>query len=91
MSTINNASNNASTDPAAAGAGIAALALLSQLVETLVANRKLSAAELQDALDAALLSLETGQADSPVPEAAACARRCLEQLLSGTTAPAERL
>ena len=66
----------------AAGAGIAALALLSQLTETLIANRKLSAEELREALDAALLSLEKGHADSPVPEATDCARQCLEQFLS---------
>ena len=71
-------------DGAAAGAGIAALALLSRLIETLIANRKLSAEELRAALDDALLSLETGQADSPVPEAAACARQCLETLLGET-------
>ena len=52
-----------SGDGAAAGAGIAALALLSRLVETLVANKRLSANELRDALDDALLSLETGQAE----------------------------
>jgi len=71
-----------SEDDAAAGAGIAALALLSRLVETLIANKKLTAEELRSALDDALLSLETGQADSPVPQASACARQCLEQLLS---------
>jgi hypothetical protein len=66
----------------AAGAGIAALALLSQLTEILIANRKLSAEELREALDAALLSLEKGQAISPVPEASDCARQCLEEFLS---------
>src|SRR6185436_16913486 len=73
--------NHASRDSAAAGAGIAALALLSRLIETLVANKKLSARELHEALDDALLSLERGQADSPVPDASTCARHCLEQLL----------
>jgi hypothetical protein len=66
----------------AAGAGIAALALLTQLTNTLISSRKLSAEELREALDAALLSLEKGQGDSPVPEASACARQCLEQILA---------
>ena len=68
-------------DGAAAGAGIAALALLSRLIETLIANKKLSAEELREALDNALLSLEKAQADSPVPEASECARQCLEEML----------
>lgn len=71
-----------SNERGAAGAGIAALALLSQLADTLISSRKLSADELREALDAALLSLEKGQAESPVPEAADCARQCLEQLLA---------
>lgn len=71
-----------SNDHVAAGAGIAALALLSQLTDMLIASRRLSAEELREALDAALLSLEQGQADSPVPEASACARQCLEQFLT---------
>jgi hypothetical protein len=71
-----------SNERGAAGAGIAALALLSQLTDMLIASRKLSAEELREALDAALLSLEQGQADSPVPEASACARQCLEQFLA---------
>jgi hypothetical protein len=74
---------------AAAGAGIAALALLSRLTETLVSSRKLSAQELREALDAALLSLEKGQADSPVPEATACARQCLEQFLPPPRQPTQ--
>jgi hypothetical protein len=80
-----------SGDGAAAGAGIAALALLSRLVEALVANKRLSANELRDALDDALLSLETGQADSPVPEATTCARHCLEQLLDRRRQPPDDL
>jgi hypothetical protein len=68
----------------AAGAGIAALALLTQLANTLVSSRKLSAEELREALDAALLSLEKGHADSPVPEASACARQCLEEILASS-------
>jgi hypothetical protein len=76
-----------SGDGAAAGAGIAALALLSRLIETLVTNKRLSAVELRDALDDALLSLETGQADSPVPEATTCARHCLEQILDRRRPP----
>jgi len=76
-----------SGDGAAAGAGIAALALLSRLIETLVANKKVSADELREALDDALLSLEKGQADSPVPEASSCARHCLEQLLDRRRPP----
>ena len=76
-----------SGDEAAAGAGIAALALLSRLIETLVANKKISADELREALDDALLSLEKGQADSPVPQASACARHCLEQLLDRRRPP----
>ena len=83
--------NNVSGDGAAAGAGIAALALLSRLVETLVANKKISADELREALDDALLSLEKGQADSPVPQASKCARQCLEQLLEKQGAPSEGL
>jgi hypothetical protein len=70
----------------AAGAGIAALALLSRLVETLVSNRRLTGGELREALDAALLSLEKAQAESPIPVASDCARRCLEQLVSATRA-----
>jgi hypothetical protein len=73
-----------SQERAAAGAGIAALALLRQLTDTLMSNRRLSADELREALDAALLSLEKAQADSPVPEAADCARQCLEQFLART-------
>jgi hypothetical protein len=73
--------HHGSRDNAAAGAGIAALALLSRLIETLVANKKLSARELHEALDDALLSLEKGQGDSPVPDASTCARHCIEQLL----------
>jgi hypothetical protein len=80
-----------SRDGAAAGAGIAALALLSRLIETLVANKKLSARELHEALDGALLSLERGQADSPVPEASTCARHCLEQLLDQQCPPPDDL
>ena len=80
-----------SRDGAAAGAGIAALALLSRLIETLVANKKLSARELHEALDDALLSLERGQADSPVPEASICARHCLEQLLGRQRPPDDLL
>ena len=76
-----------SRDGAAAGAGIAALALLSRLIETLVANKKLSVHELREALDDALLSLEKGQADSPVPDASTCARHCLEQLLDRRRLP----
>jgi len=76
-----------SRDSAAAGAGIAALALLSRLIETLVANKKVSARELHEALDDALLSLERGHADSPVPEASICARHCLEQLLDRQRPP----
>jgi hypothetical protein len=79
-----------SNERGAAGAGIAALALLSQLTDMLIASRKLSPEELREALDAALLSLERGQADSPVPEASACARQCLEQFLtkpSGASRP----
>lgn len=76
-----------SGDGAAAGAGIAALALLSRLIETLVANKNLSASQLHEALDEALLSMETGQADSPVPEATTCARHCLEQLLDRRRLP----
>ena len=83
--------NNVSGDGAAAGAGIAALALLSRLVDTLVANKKISADELREALDDALLSLEKGQADSPVPQASKCARQCLEQLLEKQGAPSEGL
>lgn len=78
-----------SRDGAAAGAGIAALALLSRLIEALVANKKLSARELHEALDDALLSLEKGQADSPVPDASTCARHCLEQLLDRRRPPAD--
>ena len=80
-----------SRDGAAAGAGIAALALLSRLIETLVATKKLSARELHEALDGALLSLERGQANSPVPEASTCARRCLEQLLDQQVPPPDEL
>ena len=80
-----------SRDGAAAGAGIAALALLSRLIETLVANKKLSARELHEALDDALLSLERGQADSPVPDATTCARHCLEQLLDRQRPPPDDL
>ncbi len=76
-----------SGDGAAAGAGIAALALLSRLIETLVANKKVSAHELREAIDEALLSLEKGQADSPVPEATTCARHCLEQILDNRQPP----
>jgi hypothetical protein len=76
-----------SGDGAAAGAGIAALALLSRLIETLVANRKVSADDLREAIDDALLSLEKGQADSPVPEASTCARHCLEQILDRRQPP----
>lgn len=76
-----------SRDGAAAGAGIAALALLSRLIETLVANKRVSADELREALDDALLALEKGQADSPVPEASICARACLEQLLDRRCPP----
>jgi hypothetical protein len=82
-----------SKDGVAAGAGIAALALLSRLTETLVANKRLSADELREALDDSLLSLEKGQADSPVPEASTCARHCLEQMLDrrrGASAPQPR-
>jgi hypothetical protein len=78
-------------DGAAAGAGIAALALLSRLIETLVANKKLSSRELHEALDDALLSLERGQGDSPVPEATTCARHCLEQILDRQTPPPDDL
>jgi len=76
-----------SGDVAAAGAGIAALALLSRLIETLLANKKVSAHELREAIDDALLSLENGQADSPVPEATTCARHCLEQILDRRQPP----
>jgi hypothetical protein len=78
-----------SGDGAAAGAGIAALALLSRLIETLVANKKVSADELREAIDDALLSLEKGQADSPVPDATACARHCLEQILDRRQPPSD--
>jgi hypothetical protein len=78
-------------DGAAAGAGIAALALLSRLIEMLVTNKKLSSRELHEALDDALLSLEKGQADSPVPEASICARHCLEQLLDRQQPPPDEL
>jgi hypothetical protein len=81
-----NKNNHELRSEEAAGAGIAALALLSRLVETLVSNRRLTGGELREALDAALLSLERAQADSPVPAASDCARRCLEQLVSGTRA-----
>ena len=80
-----------SRDGAAAGAGIAALALLSRLIETLVVNKKLSARELHEALDDALLSLERGQADSPVPDATTCARHCLEQILDRQAPPPDEL
>jgi len=88
---VANKKNHASRDGAAAGAGIAALALLSRLIETLVANKKLSARELHEALDGALLSLEKGQADSPVPDASICARLCLEQLLDQRCPPPDDL
>ena len=76
-------------DGAAAGAGIAALALLSRLVETLIANKKVSADELREAIDDALLSLENGQADSPMPEATTCARHCLEAMLDRRKPPGD--
>ena len=66
----------------AAGAGLAALALLSRLLGLLVETRKLSAGELREAVDDALLSLEHGQGDSPAPQATACARQCLESVLT---------
>ncbi len=66
----------------AAGAGLAALALLSRLLGLLVETRKVSAGELREAVDDALLSLEQGQGDSPAPQATACARQCLESVLA---------
>jgi hypothetical protein len=78
---------NVSGDGAAAGAGIAALALLNRLIETLVVNKALSTEELREVLDDALFSLEAGQGDSPVPEASSCARQCLEQLLVRPDSP----
>jgi hypothetical protein len=66
----------------AAGAGLAALALLSRLLRLLVETRNVSAGELREAVDEALLSLENGQGDSPVPQATACARQCLESVLA---------
>jgi hypothetical protein len=75
-------SERLSKERAVAGAGIAALALLRQLTDVLMSSRRLSADELREALDAALLSLEKAQGDSPVPEASDCARRCLEQFLA---------
>ena len=67
---------------AAAGAGLAALALLSRLLKLLVETRNVSAGELREAVDGALLALENGQGDSPMPQATACARQCLESVLA---------
>jgi len=66
----------------AAGAGVAAMALLSRLIALLAVRPTLSAQELREAVDDALLSLEQGQGDSPVPQATACARQCLVSVLT---------
>ena len=65
----------------AAGAGLAAMALLSRLIAMLAVRPTLSAQELREAVDDALFSLEQGQGDSPVPQATACARQCLVSVL----------
>ena len=67
---------------AAAGAGVAAMALLSRLIVMLSVRPALTAQELREAVDDALLSLEVGQGDSPVPQATACARECLVSVLT---------
>ena len=65
----------------AAGAGIAAMALLSRLIAMLAVRPTLTARELREAVDDALFSLELGQGDSPMPQATACARQCLVSVL----------
>jgi len=67
---------------AAAGAGLAALAILSRLIGVLLAKDKLLAAEVREAVDDALLALEQAEGDSPVKEANACARQCLESVIA---------
>ena len=74
----------------AAGAGLAALALLSRLLRLLVETRNVSAGELREAVDGALLSLESAQGDSPVPQATACARQCVEMVLETLESAATR-
>ena len=74
----------------AAGAGLAALALLSRLLKLLVETRNVSAGELREAVDEALLALENGQGDSPMPQATACARQCLEMVLATLESTAAR-
>ena len=66
----------------AIGAGVAAMALLSRLIAMLAVRPTVSADELREAVDDALLSLEQGQGDSPVPQATACARQCLMGVLT---------
>ena len=66
----------------AAGAGVAAMALLSRLIAMLAVCPTISADELREAVDDALFSLEQGQGDSPVPQATACARQCLVSVLT---------
>jgi len=66
----------------ALGAGLAAMALLSRLMVMLSVRPTISADGLRQAVDHALLSLEEGQGDSPVPQATACARECLISVLA---------
>jgi len=66
----------------AAGAGVAAMALLSRLIALLATRPHLTKGELREAVDDALLSLEQGQADSPLPQATTCARQCLISVLA---------
>src|SRR5258706_14992462 len=66
----------------AAGAGLAALALLSRLLGLLVETRKVSAGELREGVDEFLLSLAQGPGDSPAPQATPWAPQCLENVLA---------
>ena len=74
--------NRVQGSEAAAGAGLAALAILSRLIGVLVAKDRLLVSEVREAVDDALLALEHAEGDSPVKEANACARQCLESVIA---------
>lgn len=62
--------------------GMAAYIVVGALIRALVTTGALSVANARQALDQALLALERGQGDAPVPAVVAAARRDVERILA---------